>query len=348
MTATTTGAGRTANGPDSTPTRAGRRVSEGGRAERAHSATGQTDDAEPVPRRTRHANLVPAPTDDTDSAREQTDRRVAGACAFCRQPLAHPARGRRRRYCSRSCQARAYRARRDALTPTHRTAPARRPTGGQLTAVGIARTAVDLADRLGIDGLSTRRLAGELGVATAALYRHYPDREALLAAMAELALAEVPPPPPELTGWRERVAYEARQEWQLYQRHPWVLPVLARTRPPIGPALFDILERIFSALDQPGMTARDILSTYLAVSGLVQGMGLLWSAEHVERALDPDTHTGEQVHAELAELLDPTSRPVMDKLFGASGPPDIDFDGVLDAGVELLLDGVAARFARLS
>ncbi|MFE3444040.1 TetR/AcrR family transcriptional regulator [Nocardia sp. NPDC059180] len=275
------------------------------------------------------------------------DRPDTSACPICGQPLAHPVRGRRRRYCSRSCQARAYRARRDALTPAHRAAPTRRPTGGPLTAVGIAGTAVELADRLGIDGLSTRRLASELGVATAALYRHYPDREALLAAMAELALAEVPPPPPELAGWREQVAYEARQEWQLYQRHPWVLPVLARTRPPVGPALFDILERIFSALDQPGMTAQDILSTYLAVSGLVQGMGLLWSAEHVERAIDPQTHPEQEVHAELAELLDPTSRPVMDKLFGASGPPEIDFDGVLEAGIELLLDGVAARFARL-
>ncbi|WP_280233777.1 TetR/AcrR family transcriptional regulator [Nocardia cyriacigeorgica] len=328
MTAPTTG-----DRPDSAPGQSARRSSERGRAD---SATGRTDGANAVPRQTGH----------TDAAREHTERADSGACAICRRPLDHPTRGRRRRYCSRSCQARAYRARRDALTPAHRIAPTRRPAGSPLTAVGIARTAVELADRLGIDGLSTRRLAGELGVATAALYRHYPDREALLAAMAELALAEVPPPPPELTGWRERVAHEAREEWRLYQRHPWVLPVLARTRPPVGPALFDILERIFGALDQPGMTPRDILSTYLAVSGLVQGMGLLWSAEHVERALDPETHPGDDVHAELAELLDPSSRPVMDKLFGASGPPDIDFDGVLEAGVALLLDGVAARFAR--
>ncbi|BDU05680.1 TetR/AcrR family transcriptional regulator C-terminal domain-containing protein [Nocardia cyriacigeorgica] len=268
------------------------------------------------------------------------------ACVTCGQPLAHPARGRRRRYCSRSCQARAYRARRDALIPAHRAAPTRRrATGAPPTAVTIARTAVELADRLGLDGLSTRRLAGELGVTTAALYRHYADRDALLAAMAELVLAEVPPPPPELTGWRARVAYEARQEWQLYQRHPWLLPVLARTRPPIGPALFDILERTFSALDQPAMTPHEILSIYLALSGLVQGIALMWSAEYVERALDPDAQPGEQVQAELAELLDPAIRPVLGKLFG-TGPPEVDFDAVIDAGIDLLLDGVAARYRR--
>ncbi|WP_370011966.1 TetR/AcrR family transcriptional regulator [Nocardia cyriacigeorgica] len=266
------------------------------------------------------------------------------ACVTCGQPLANPARGRRRRYCSRSCQARAYRARRDALIPAHRTPPTRRrATGAPLTSVTIARTAVELADRLGLDGLSTRRLAGELGVTTAALYRYYADRDALLAAMAELVLAEVPPPPPELTGWRARVAYEARQEWQLYQRHPWLLPVLARTRPPIGPALFDILERTFSALDQPAMTPHEILSIYLALSGLVQGIALMWSAEYVERALDPDAQPGEQVQAELAELLDPAIRPVLGRLFGTTGPPEVDFDAVVDAGIDLLLDGVAAR-----
>ncbi len=302
-----------------------------GHPRRAPAAHGGTDRAAP-------SSTAPAAT--TESA-------PSDACVTCGQDLAHPARGRRRRYCSRSCQARAYRARRDALTPAHRTAPARRhATGASLTAVTIARTAVELADRLGLDGLSTRRLAGELGVATAALYRHYADREALLAAMAELVLAEVPPPPPELTGWRDRVAYEARQEWQLYQRHPWLLPVLARTRPPVGPALFDILERTFSALDQPTMSPLEILSIYLALSGLVQGIALMWSAEYVERALAPDAHPGEQVHAELAELLDPAARPVMRKLFGDTGPPEIDFDGVIDAGIDLLLDGVAARYRR--
>ncbi|MBF6439247.1 TetR/AcrR family transcriptional regulator C-terminal domain-containing protein [Nocardia cyriacigeorgica] len=280
---------------------------------------------------------------------EHADRAPSDACVTCGAALAHPARGRRRRYCSRACQARAYRARRDALTPAHRAAPTRRRASGTpLTAVTIARTAVDLADRFGLDGLSTRRLAGELGVATAALYRHYADREALLAAMTELVLAEVPPPPPELTGWRELVAHEAHQEWQLYQRHPWLLPVLARTRPPVGPALFDMLERTFSALDQPSMTPHEILSIYLALSGVVQGIALMWSAEHVERALNPDAHPAEQVHADVAELLDPAARPVMHKLFGDTGPPDIDFDGVIEAGIDLLLDGVAARYRRNS
>ncbi|QIS02780.1 TetR family transcriptional regulator [Nocardia brasiliensis] len=257
------------------------------------------------------------------------------ACGSCGATLAQPTRGRKRRYCSRACQARAYRARRDAVPATPRTA---RPV--RLTGIAILRTAVELADRDGIDGVSMRRIASELGAATAGLYRHFSDREALLAGMAELVLAEIQPPATELTDWRARLGYEARAEWQLYQRHPWMLPILARIRPPVGPALADILERSFAALDHRGLDRDAILAIYLSFSGLVQGLALLTNSERADRlrgrALEPPP--------ELVELLDPAVRPVLHRLF-ATGPPgpDLDLDHVLEAGLALLLDGIAIR-----
>ncbi|MFI6044370.1 TetR/AcrR family transcriptional regulator C-terminal domain-containing protein [Nocardia sp. NPDC051321] len=255
------------------------------------------------------------------------------ACGSCGGALTHPSRGRKRRYCSRACQARAYRARRDEVTPAPRTA---RPI--RLTAIGILRAAVDLADRDGIDGLSMRRLASELGAATAGLYRYFPDREALLDGMAELVLAEIRPPATELADWRARLSYEAHEEWQLYQRHPWMLPILARTRPPVGPALADILERSFAALDHRGLTRESMLAIYLSFSGLVQGLALLTNSERADRL------RGTGVPDDLPELLDPAVRPVLHRLFSDGPPgPDLDLDRILDAGLALLLDGIAIR-----
>ncbi|MBF6165078.1 TetR family transcriptional regulator [Streptomyces gardneri] len=260
-------------------------------------------------------------------------------CALCRNDLAQPARGRRRKYCSRSCQARAYRARRAAIPMRRATRPAR------LTAVGIARVAVELADRDGIDGLTMRRLAGALGVATATLYRHFPDREALLASMAELVLDEIPPPAAECTGWRPRLRHESHEEWRLYRRHPWMLPLLARTRPPLGPALLDILERNFAALDHPGLAGRTGLTIYLALSGLVQGLALLWSSDRADRLGDPRRAAEAAApHHDLAELLDPAIRPVLHRvLTELDSDFEMDFDDLLATAVELLLDGVAVR-----
>ncbi|MBF6074968.1 TetR/AcrR family transcriptional regulator [Nocardia beijingensis] len=256
-------------------------------------------------------------------------------CATCRDELLQPSRGRRRKYCSRSCQARAYRARRAAV-PVR--GPAR-PT--RLTTVGIARAAVELADRDGIDGLTMRRLASALGVATATLYRHFPDREALLASMAELVLAEIPPPGPACTGWRHRLRHEAHEEWRLYRGHPWMLPLLARVRPPLGPALLDVLERDFAALDHPGLTRQTGFAIYLALSGLVQGLALLWSSERADRFGDP---RDAEAPPGFAELLDPALRPVLHRYFtDLDSGFAMDFDDLLTSAVELLLDGVALR-----
>ncbi|MEU1959205.1 TetR/AcrR family transcriptional regulator [Nocardia sp. NPDC019304] len=257
-------------------------------------------------------------------------------CATCRDELTQPSRGRRRKYCSRSCQARAYRARRAAI-------PVRGPARTtRLTTVGIARTAVELADRDGIDGLTMRRLASALGVATATLYRHFPDREALLASMAELVLAEIPPPGPACTGLRPRLRHEAHEEWRLYRRHPWMLPLLARVRPPLGPALLDVLERNFAALDHPGLTRQNGFTIYLAVSGLVQGLALLWSSERADRFGDP--RDAAETPPEFAELLDPALRPVLHRYFtDLDSGFGMDFDDLLANAVELLLDGVALR-----
>ncbi|WP_330232066.1 TetR/AcrR family transcriptional regulator [Nocardia sp. NBC_00508] len=260
-------------------------------------------------------------------------------CVICRSELAQPTRGRRRRYCSRSCQARAYRARRSSAPVRRATRPIR------LTEVGIARVAVELADRDGIDGLTMRRLASALGVATAGLYRHFPDREALLAGMAELVLNEIPPPEPHCRGWRPRLRHEAHEEWRLYREHPWMLPLLARTRPPLGPALLDILERNFAALDRAGLDRRTVSTIYLALSGLVQGLALLWSSERVDRLGDPRDAAGETaLRHDLAELLDPAVRPALHRYFGDEDSDfAMDFDDLLATAVELLLDGVAVR-----
>ncbi|MFI2233704.1 TetR/AcrR family transcriptional regulator [Nocardia testacea] len=208
----------------------------------------------------------------------------------------------------------------------------------------IAHAAVALADRVGTDGLTMRRLAGELGVATAALYRYFDDREQLLVAMTDLVLAETPPPPPYLAGRRARIRYEAQQEWQIYRRHPWILTVLARIRPPLGLSLFDTLERTLSALDAPGMSRAQLISTYLSYSALVQGLALVWTAERSDRIGGPDAAAA--VPAAVAALVDPVARPALYKAFGPAGPPpDLDFDQLLTDAVDMLLDGVAVRHA---
>lgn len=50
--------------------------------------------------------------------------------------------------------------------------------------------AVELLDEVGLDALTTRRLAAKLGVQAGALYRHYPSKQALLDAVAGHLMGE--------------------------------------------------------------------------------------------------------------------------------------------------------------
>ena len=70
----------------------------------------------------------------------------------------------------------------------------------------VVAEALDLLDEVGLDGVSTRRLAQRLGVEQPALYWHFSGKHALLVAMAEEAMtpltsAPLPTPGDDWQAW---------------------------------------------------------------------------------------------------------------------------------------------------
>ena len=61
---------------------------------------------------------------------------------------------------------------------------------GHLDRATIVHTALRLLDEVGIDGLSTRRLAAELGIKSASLYWHFKDKGELLNEMSGVMFEE--------------------------------------------------------------------------------------------------------------------------------------------------------------
>jgi AcrR family transcriptional regulator len=110
----------------------------------------------------------------------------------------------------------------------------------------ITAAATALADREGLDALSMRRLAAELGTGAASLYRYVATREDLLDLMTDETAAEFDLPAP--TGdWQADLLGVARQARAIMRRHPW-LPALTITRPVLGPHGADLLEHVLAML----------------------------------------------------------------------------------------------------
>jgi len=95
----------------------------------------------------------------------------------------------------------------------------------------VLGAAVALADTAGIESLSMRKLAQELGVVPMALYKHVANKEELLDGMVDVVVGEIDPPVPG-TGWRSAVRQRILSARRALLRHPWASRVLeSRTNP---------------------------------------------------------------------------------------------------------------------
>jgi AcrR family transcriptional regulator len=110
----------------------------------------------------------------------------------------------------------------------------------------VLHAAVALADVVGIEALSMRRLAQELGVVPMALYKHVANKDELLDGMVDAVLAEIEPADPALE-WPAAVRRRLLSARQAVLRHPWARKAIeSRTRrTPVVLAYMDSLAGTF-------------------------------------------------------------------------------------------------------
>ncbi len=129
-------------------------------------------------------------------------------------------------------------------------APTRR---APLTRQRVLDAALRLVDRDGLDELSMRKLAAELGVDAMSLYKHVANKDDLLAGLTELVWAEIAaaaPPDDDWAAWLRALGHAVRDA---VHRHPSALPVLVAGDVSPVPAL----ELFADQLDRRGPPAPD-------------------------------------------------------------------------------------------
>ena len=89
----------------------------------------------------------------------------------------------------------------------------------------VLGAAVALADAQGVEGLSMRKLAQELGVVPMALYKHVANKDELLDAMVDVVVGEIDPPAGG-TDWRTAMRRRVLSARGALLRHPWASRVM--------------------------------------------------------------------------------------------------------------------------
>jgi AcrR family transcriptional regulator len=137
----------------------------------------------------------------------------------------------------------------------------------RLTPTQVAETALEIADRDGIDALSMRRVAEVLGVGTMTLYGYFRDKAELLDAVVDAAVAG-PKPIAEEGPWRERLRELMLSSHQRLDEHPGLVQIRLR-RPVLRPDALRFAETGLGILIEAGFTPAEgarafrLLFTYL-------------------------------------------------------------------------------------
>jgi AcrR family transcriptional regulator len=83
----------------------------------------------------------------------------------------------------------------------------------------IVDTALRLLDRDGLDGVSMRRVAEELGTGAASLYAHVANKEELLDLLLDRVVGGVDVPDPDPERWQEQIRDVGIQMYRIYKAH---------------------------------------------------------------------------------------------------------------------------------
>ncbi|MCX5400177.1 TetR/AcrR family transcriptional regulator C-terminal domain-containing protein [Streptomyces sp. NBC_00102] len=198
----------------------------------------------------------------------------------------------------------------------------------------VVAEALGLLDEVGLDAVSTRRLAKRLGVEQPSLYWHFRTKRELLDAMAAAAMAPhaTAPLPERGDDWRA---------WFLDNTRSFRRALLARRdgarlhagSTPVGD--LDRIRRKMDFLTASGVPERDAQMAMLAASRFTVGSVLEEQADSAAGATDVAGPSGASGAS------------------GASGEgaglpadvPEIGHESAFEAGLALILDGLSRRTA---
>jgi AcrR family transcriptional regulator len=196
----------------------------------------------------------------------------------------------------------------------------------------VLRAAVALADEGGIEALSMRRLAKELGVEAMSLYNHVANKDEILDGLIDLVVGEIELPS-DGGDWKTAMRRAAISTRDVLLRHPWASK-LWMTRQSGGPARLRHGDWLLRTLREARLSKDAIYHAFHFLEAYVLGYaGLQLSFPYTgEELAGLATTFLQQLPAdEYPDLVDHIKQHLE--------PRDAD-QGGFEMGLDLILDGL--------
>ena len=204
----------------------------------------------------------------------------------------------------------------------------------RLTRERVIDAAITVMDSEGLDSVTMRRVAREVGVEAMSLYNHVHDKDDLLQGVCERIMASFEFPD-GYDDWVDRAKAGARSWRRLLQAHPDLLRLFAEMHGPApsSPESLRPTEFALTMFREAGLADRDVVQAFHAFGGYIQGFVMMEAGSMKER------HEEHFLGAEIP----PEEFPA---LAAASAYwADCDADEQFEFGLDLLIRGLQARVA---
>ncbi len=199
----------------------------------------------------------------------------------------------------------------------------------------ILAKAVELADRRGMDSLSIRRLAGELGGGAMSIYHYFDSKEAIVDGMVDLVFGEIELPPPDRE-WKEAIRIRCRSAREALRRHPWAPPYMESRRNP-GPRMLRHHDGVIGCFLRAGFSFEKTARAVAVTDAFLFGFA-------VQEASLPGGG-GDEMVGMGREMVDGvfTGYPNLRELTRYVMNSDYSFPDIFAYGLDLILDGLESE-----
>ena len=203
----------------------------------------------------------------------------------------------------------------------------------QLTRERVLAAGIDLADRDGIESISMRRLAQELGVEAMSLYTHVRNKDDLLDGMVDAVIGTIPTST-DGAEWKTSLRRMVLAARSIVLTHPWA-PQLIASRTTPGPATLRYINTVIGLLREGGFT---IAQTHHAIH-ILGSRALGFTQELFDDSDELEPETAASLASELGAALPYVAEMALAVTHGGAlgrCDDDIEFEFALD----FILDGL--------
>jgi AcrR family transcriptional regulator len=200
----------------------------------------------------------------------------------------------------------------------------------------VLQAALALAARDGIESLTMRKLADELGVGAMSLYYYVPNKEQLLDGMVDIVFSEIEPPSTDVD-WKTAMRNRALSTRNALRRHPWAIGLM-EGRTNHGPANLRIHDAVLGCLRAAGFSLEMTVHAYSVQDAYIYGFALQEQDMSSETADDFAAEAQRQMREYEAMLAD--FPHLVEVVGGYVAKAGYDYDAEFLFGLDLILDGL--------